>query len=295
MEQPHGAGLTRLEARIDAVASRWLERAPQRGVRSFLVELLVFGLKQAWACVFGALLLAAVIAARLWYPDDAVLARNDALVIFAVVVQVGMVAFRLESRRELATILMFHVVGTVMEIFKTDVGSWEYAAGGVLHVGAVPLFTGFMYGAVGSYLARVMRLFDLRFTRYPPLWATAPLAVAIYVNFFSHHYVVDVRWWLVVAVLLLYGRCRMHVRVLRARFWMPVVLAFLLVAVFIWFAENIGTLTQTWTYPDQSDGWHLVSVSKLVAWFLLMNLSVVLVTIAHPPQAPEQPVVSPGR
>ncbi|RYJ06639.1 MAG: DUF817 domain-containing protein [Actinomycetales bacterium] len=282
-----------LETRIDAVATRWLEHAPSRGVRSFVVELLVFGLKQAWACVFGALLLAAVIAARLWYPDDADLARNDALVLVAVAIQVAMVSLRLESRRELATILLFHVVGTVMEIFKTGVGSWEYAEGGVLHVGAVPLFTGFMYGAVGSYLARVMRLFDLRFTRYPPLWATAPLAVAIYVNFFSHHYVVDLRWWLVAAVVLLYGPCRMHVRVLRARFWMPVTMAFLLVAVFIWFAENIGTLTGTWTYPDQADGWHLVSVSKLVAWFLLMNLSVVLVTIAHPPRRPDGPEVSP--
>jgi uncharacterized membrane protein YoaT (DUF817 family) len=33
----------------------------------------------------------------------------------------------------------------------------------------VPLFTGFMYAAIGSYIARCWRLFDFRFTRHPPL------------------------------------------------------------------------------------------------------------------------------
>lgn len=284
---PPDRRLTSLERRLDTWArSRLLGTAP-RGPRAFVVELLVFGVKQAWACVFGGVLLAAIVAARLWYPDDAALARNDLLVLVALATQVVMVVLRLETGRELATIVLFHVVGTAMELFKTDVGSWEYAGGGVLHLGAVPLFTGFMYGAVGSYLARVMRLFDLRFTHYPPIWATLPLAAAIYVNFFSHHYVVDLRWWLVAAVLLLYGRSRMFFRVLRVRTWMPVTLAFVLVALFIWVAENVGTITGTWTYPDQADGWHLVSVTKLVSWFLLMNLSVVLVTLAHPPREPE--------
>ena len=78
-----------------------------------------------------------------------------------------MLVTRLETVREMRVVLLFHVVGTVMEVFKTDVGSWSYAADGLLRVGAVPLFSGFMYGAVGSYLARVMRIFDLRFDRYP--------------------------------------------------------------------------------------------------------------------------------
>ena len=45
--------------------------------------------------------------------------------------------------------------------------SVEQAAEGMLRIGGVPLFTGFMYAAVGSYLVRVYRLFDLRFDRYP--------------------------------------------------------------------------------------------------------------------------------
>ena len=136
-------------------------------MRARLVEFLVFGAKQAWACIFGALLLAVIVAARFWYPNDAALARNDLLVIAAVAIQVVMVVARLESGRELWVIVLFHIVGTGMELFKTSVGSWTYEDGGVLHIGAVPLFSGFMYAAVGSYMVRVYRLFDLRFARHP--------------------------------------------------------------------------------------------------------------------------------
>ena len=62
-------------------------------------------------------------------------------------------------------------------------------------------------------------------------------------------------------------------------------LAFLLVALFIWIAENIGTWSRAWIYPDQADGWTLVSWSKLGSWYLLMLISVVLVTLVHPPRA----------
>ena len=63
-------------------------------------------------------------------------------------------------------------------------------------------------------------------------------------------------------------------------------LGFVLVSLFIWFAENIGTFTNTWIYPHQSDGWHLVPLSKMGAWYLLMLLSFVLVTQVHPPKPP---------
>ena len=54
-----------------------------------------------------------------------------------------------------------------MEIFKTSVGSWIYPEPSLLRIGGVPLFTGFMYAAIGSYIARCWRLFDFRFTRPP--------------------------------------------------------------------------------------------------------------------------------
>lgn len=289
---PQRLPFTPLEERID----RWAQRrtAALTGSagagRRLLVELLAFGLKQAWACVFGALMLALLVAARMLYPDGAPLARADALVLAALAVQVAMLALRLESLREMGVIAVFHVVGTVMEVFKTSVGSWAYEADGWLRIGEVPLYTGFMYAAVGSYMVRVMRLFDLRFTRFPPLWATALLAAAIYANFFTHHYLPDTRWVLLVAVVLLYGRCVMIFRVHRRAPWrrLPVLAAFVGVAGLLWIAENVGTAAGAWIYPHQQAGWHLVPLAKLVSWLLLMMVSVVLVTLVHRPRKPEQ-------
>ena len=289
---PDRVPFTPLEERID----RWAQRrtsalATTVGTwRARLVELVVFGLKQAWACVFGAVMLVLLVTARMLYPDDAPLARADALVLAAVAVQVAMLALRLESLREMGVIALFHLVGTAMEVFKTAVGSWAYETDGLLRIGEVPLYTGFMYAAVGSYMVRVMRLFDLRFTRYPPLLATAALAAAIYANFFTHHYLPDARWVLLAATLLLYGRCAMSLRVHRRAPWrrMPVIAAFLGVAGLLWIAENVGTAAGAWIYPHQRAGWELVPASKLVSWLLLMMVSVVLVTLVHRPRRPER-------
>ena len=68
---------------------------------------------------------------------------------------------------------------------------------------------------------------------------------------------------------------------------MPLVLAFLLVALFIWIAENIATWSGAWLYPNQLNGWHMVSLDKLVSWFLLMIISVVLVAWVYRPEPPE--------
>ncbi|CAN5269812.1 DUF817 domain-containing protein [soil metagenome] len=278
---------TSVEQRIDDWAHRRLDGAPDGGVRANLVEFLVFVLKQAWACIFGAAILAVIVGTKFFYPDHAALARNDFLVIAAVLVQVVMVVFRLETLRELRVIILFHIVGTGMELFKTAVGSWLYTGEGILHLGGVPLYSGFMYAAIGSYMVRVYRLFDLRFVRYPPRWVTGILALAIYVNFFSHHYIPDARYVLVAATVAVFGLCSMQFRVFRRRLRMPLLATFVGVALFIWIAENLGTWSNAWQYPNQQDGWQLVSLEKLVSWFLLMIISVVLVAWVYPPRPPE--------
>ena len=67
---------------------------------------------------------------------------------------------------------------------------------------------------------------------------------------------------------------------------------FVLVALFIWVAENLGTFACAWIYPAQRHGWSLVPLSKLGSWYLLMMLSFVLVTLVHRPEpAPTRRVV----
>lgn len=278
---------TSLESRIDAAAHAVLARLPRGRLADGLIEFLVFGLKQAWACLFGGLMLGMILVTRLWWPDIG-LARYDVWFIAALLIQIGMLVFRLETMSEAKVILIFHVVGTGMELFKTAAGSWIYPEDAFFRLGGVPLFSGFMYACVGSYMARILRIFDITFVSYPPVWMTVLLALAIYINFFSHHFIFDFRWVLFAVVIALYFRSTMHYRVFRFRHRMPMLLAFLLVAVFIWIGENIGTWSRAWIYPEQRDGWSLVSWSKLGSWYLLMLISVVLVTLVHPPRVYQQ-------
>jgi len=275
---------TSVEARIDDAAHGVLDRLPARGVYGALVEFLVFGLKQGWACLFGGAMLFLIIATKYVPPDALGIARYDFLFLAALAIQVAMLAFKLETPGEAKVILIFHLVGTAMEIFKTSVGSWIYPEESFFRVGSVPLFSGFMYASVGSYIARISRIFDMRYTSYPPLWTTVLLAVAIYVNFFAHHFVLDMRYVLFAATALLFLRTTVHYRVFRFRHRMPLLVGFLLVALFIWFAENIGTWSRGWLYPGQDDAWTPVSIQKLGAWYLLMIISFVLVTLVNRPQ-----------
>jgi uncharacterized membrane protein YoaT (DUF817 family) len=258
-----------------------------------LAEFILFGLKQAWACLFGALMLFLIIATKLvWQPDWA-LNRYDALFIAALSIQILFLRLKMESWDEAKVILIYHVVGTLMEIFKVHMGSWSYPEEAVFRIAGVPLFSGFMYASVGSYMARAIRIFDMRFTRYPPFALTAVLALAIYLNFYAHHYIIDLRLGLFLATVLLFGRVRIYFTVERKARWMPLVVAALLTSVFLWIAENIGTATGIWLYPGQTV-WHMVSLQKLGSWYLLLYVSFVLVTIVCRPQPPDAPPKSAG-
>lgn len=226
-------------------------------------------------------MLALILVTHVFYPDDVWLSRYDFLVLAAIALQLALILSGLETWEEARVILIFHIVGTAMEVFKTGAGSWAYPEDSFLRIGAVPLFSGFMYAAVGSYLARVWRIFEFRFTHFPPLWAQALLAIAIYVNFFAHHYTVDIRLGLFAVTILLYGRCVVWFRPDRAQRPMPLAIGFGLVALFIWLAENLGTFARAWTYPGQELAWHMVSIQKLGSWYLLMIISFVLVAYIH--------------
>lgn len=284
-----------IDSRVDRVLARALvpwERSLRRVLPKFWVraatEFLVFGIKQAWACLFGGLILAGLIGTALFWPENAPLARYDFLVIYAVGIQLAFLALKLERWDEAVVILIFHAVGTAMELFKTEMGSWTYPEDSVLRIGEVPLFTGFMYAAVGSYIARGTRVFGLAYTHYPRRRWTVVLGALIYLNFFAHHYWIDIRWGLFAFAAILYGRTWIHYRVWRFGHRMPLLLGFTLVALFIWIAENIGTLTGTWFYPDQVEGWKPVSIMKMGSWWLLMLLSWVLVTLVHAPAVARQ-------
>ncbi|MEE9347749.1 MAG: DUF817 domain-containing protein [Robiginitomaculum sp.] len=246
-------------------------------------EFVSFGIKQVWACLFGGLMLAALLLTHLYYPEGAALARYDFITLLAMAIQAGLLLFKLESWEEARVILLFHCVGTMMEIFKTQMGSWAYPEASVLRIMDVPLFSGFMYACVGSYIARVWRIFDFRFDRFAPLKWQALLALLIYVNFFSHHYIPDMRLGLFAASIWIYGRGVIWFKADEDYRPMPLIIGLFFVSLFIWFAENIATFARAWNYPNQEAGWHMVSFAKLGSWYLLMLISFVLVAFMHRP------------
>ena len=90
---------------------------------AFAYEFLRFGMKQAWACLFGGVMIVLMLGTHLIYPRNAPLARYDFLFLAALATQALLLRFRLETWEEAKVIFLYHVIGTVMELFKTLVGS----------------------------------------------------------------------------------------------------------------------------------------------------------------------------
>lgn len=244
-------------------------------------KLWVFVVKQAWAALFGGLLLIGIIVTS--YIDLPWLARYDWLFVWAILIQIVMLVTKLEKPREVVTIVLFHLVGMGMELFKTSqsIGSWTYPEDNIIRLYTVPLFSGFMYAAVGSYIARAWRVLELRYTDYPRTVWTILLSVVIYGNFFGHHFLVDIRWLLFACLGVMYWKTRVYFRLSKAEHSMPLLVGFGLVAFFIWIAENIGTYTRAWLYAGQGGAWQMVSLQKLGSWLLLMVISFVMIKCMH--------------
>lgn len=251
-------------------------------IKKFIYEFWIFGLKQAYACIFGGFLLGLMVLTSYWYPLESI-HRYDFIFIAAIVFQCVLLLSKLETIRESIVIIVFHIVATIMELFKTSdaIGSWTYPEEYFFGVGNVPLFTGFMYSAVGSYIARVWRIFEFQYSYYPKKSATIFLVILIYFNFFTHHYIWDLRWALLIATLFLFYRTHIYFKVINTHRHMPLLAGWFLVALFIWLAENIATFTNIWIYPNQAQEWQLVPIAKLSSWYLLMLLSFVLVSLIN--------------
>jgi uncharacterized membrane protein YoaT (DUF817 family) len=247
------------------------------GIARFLVEFLYFGAKEARACLFAGLFFAAVFL----MPRHGLMGvpRYDALLILALAIRGLMLWARLETLDEAKSICLFHVVGFALEVFKTSAGiqSWSYPDFAYTKLFGVPLFSGFMYAAVGSYIIQAWRLFDLRIRHHPPYWMANLVAVAIYANFFTHHYIGDFRWYLTACVLGLYARATVVFRPFDRDRSMPLLLAFVLIGFFIWLAENVATFFGVWSYPHQIGAWAIVHIGKWSSWSLLVIMTFTIV------------------
>lgn len=248
-----------------------------RPYQSYIWEFIVFGIKEARACVFaGSFFVLLFLSHKIPFFG---LPRYDFIFLAAILLQVILFATKIETWDEIKTIFLFHILGTALELFKTNpaVGSWSYPEEAFFKIATVPLFAGFMYAAVGSYIAQAWRILKLELEEPPNYAATLVLGVLIYINFFTNYFIPDLRLILIPAVFLLFARTSVTFVVTEKRRSMPLALAFCLIAFFIWVAENISTFYGAWEYPDQVHIWNVVSTNKITSWFLLVIISFILV------------------
>lgn len=247
------------------------------------LEFLNFIWANARASYFGAFLLGVFLLTEVVAVPG--VSRYDLIFLSAVVFQISALVFRFERPREFFVILLFHILATLMELFKTHpaIGSWTYPTvqSAYFTIGTVPLFSGFLYSAVGSYISRAITFLRLRYEHFPKYYHLWILAVLVYLNFFTHHFIYDIRYLLFAYILVIFLRTKVHFRVYRKERSMPFILTALLTALFVWIAENIATFTSIWLYPSQLDYWHLVSFDKIGSWFLLLILSFALVSLIY--------------
>jgi uncharacterized membrane protein YoaT (DUF817 family) len=241
----------------------------------FRNELFAFGLKQILSCFFpGFIFLMLILTKLILIPF---IPRYDFLLIACLVMQAFMYFAKIETGMELLVISMFHLLGLVMEIYKVAMGSWSYPEFGHSKFYGVPLYSGFMYASVGSYVCQAWRWFNLRVEHWPGIFPATLLSLAIYINFFTHHYIYDLRWVITALLTLAFWKTTFVYNSNGIERKIPLVVSFLLIGFFIWIGENIATYLGAWKYASQHEGWKMVSMGKISSWFLLVVLSIVIV------------------
>lgn len=252
-------------------------------MRTFATELWYFFVTNLRASYFGVFLLSIFLLTEVITVP--LVSRYDFIFLAAVCFQIYVLLFRFEHAKEFFVIILFHILATGMELFKTHpaIGSWVYPGIGssVFVLNSVPLFAGFLYSAVGSYISRAFVFLKLSYEHFPAYFHLLILAPIIYVNFFTHHFFYDLRYFLFIYAVIIFSKTKIRFQTYRKIYRMPFLLAAFLTALFVWIAENIGTLTNIWLYPSQQEYWHAVSFNKIGSWFLLLILSFALISIIY--------------
>jgi uncharacterized membrane protein YoaT (DUF817 family) len=240
-----------------------------------IIQLVRFGWEQALSCLFPVVIFASLAFTKII--ELPLLPRYDWLLLIFLLMQWWMVRSGLETRDELKVITLFHLIGLALEIFKVNMGSWTYPEEGYSKVFGVPLYSGFMYASVASYLCQAWRRLKVELVDWPPFLLVIPLGAAIYLNFFTHHFWLDIRWWLSAVVMIVFWKSWVTYEVGGIMYRMPIALSFVLIGFFIWVAENIATFFGAWQYPNQMEAWSLVHLGKVSSWLLLVIVSFLIV------------------
>lgn len=249
----------------------------------FFKQLFRFGWQQALCCVFPVIIFLTLAITQVI--EIPLIYRYDLILFICILTQWLLIRSGWENTEELKVISIFHVIGLALEIYKVHMGSWDYPEPALTKIGGAPLYSGFMYSSVASYVCQAWKRFDMKFIDWPSKKVTLPTAFAIYLNFFTHHFLPDFRWFIIASLFIFFRKANVDFKVGKERYKMRLILSFFLIGGFIWIAENISTFFGAWQYPNQKFGWEMVHLGKFSSWFLLIIITVVIVAnLKHKPE-----------
>lgn len=241
--------------------------------------LIDFTIKQIRSCLFPALIFIALGLSKIINIPG--LHRYDLLFYSVIIIQFVLIKTGYETWPEIKVIFLFHLIGLALEIYKINIGSWSYPEAGFWKILNAPLYAGFMYSSVGSYIYRASKELKLKWHHWPAKIGVILISAGIYLNFFTHHFFYDYRYLIILGVFIFFRNTFVEFELNNRLFTMNARLSFLLIGIAMWVGENIASFLGAWVYPNQAKTWHLVHLGKITSWGLLIILSIALVYYAQ--------------
>jgi uncharacterized membrane protein YoaT (DUF817 family) len=240
----------------------------------FLKQFTLFVYLQAASCIFPLIIFIALASASILNPG---VPRYDFLLLICVLAQVILFLSGMETKDEVYVITLFHLLGLMMEIHKVHRGSWSYPEDAYTKFLGVPLYAGFMYASVGSYICQAWRNLALQIPKWPSTLIASLVGMAIYLNFFTNAFIPDLRWYIVAILIIVFWKTKFTFRLNDRVYFIPAIVSFLIVGFFIWMGENFATFYGAWKYAYQHAGWKMVTWHKISSWSLLVIVSIIIV------------------
>jgi uncharacterized membrane protein YoaT (DUF817 family) len=202
--------------------------------------------------------------------------RYDFMLLTCLAMQIYMLKSGMESKQELLIISGFHLVGLILELYKVNHGSWVYPEFAVTKLKGVPLYSGFMYASVASYILRATKIFALEFKKMPKVYWASICVFLVYLNFFAAKIFGDQRLLITLVLASLFLPAQVQFVCSKRKYTMPLTVSFVLIGSCIYAGENIATYLGAWAYPHQLDGWKFVYPVKLISWILMTTVGFVM-------------------
>lgn len=243
-------------------------------MKTGICHFFVFVCQEALSCLFPVLIFTMLAVSHL-FKD--IIPRYDFMLLACLTIQAAMYYAKLETKDEVLVICIFHLLGLMMELFKVHYGSWAYPEFAYTKIFGVPLYSGFMYASVASYLCQAWRRLDVQILHWPHHNTARIIGTLIYLNFFSNKFIYDVRYLIGLFILYFFRRSVVVFHLEGSAYRMPMVLSFVLIGFFIWLAENVATRLGAWKYAYQHHGWTMVDYQKISSWGFLVIVSFIIV------------------